>query len=282
MIKPISDYLAITLDRNKYWLLNNEMLQTCNKLNNKNFVCKSKQPVYTQNSKVAECEVELLSHRNKLSDTCRIDMIKNTRSIYWINMDAGNSWIVHAPQEQSIDVICGDNLETILINGTIKLEIQRSCTIKYDSTIINAHEIFKNELTSSFNPMINIHDVIKEKNFTSLYNFNKNITNMELRKLDYFINQQKEQIIKTTPLETSSTDIHQFVISYMAISLVIVISIIGYIKYRINHKKKKEGADKSINMVPVAAPRLSRSMFDLPNIMQKKKNHKIKTLKNKK
>lgn len=55
----------------------------------KKYFYKSNQPVYTSNSKVAECEVNL--QRNKFVNSCRIVVTSEPHSISRIKLKAGNN-----------------------------------------------------------------------------------------------------------------------------------------------------------------------------------------------
>lgn len=255
VLTPSTKYLAITLDRSKYWVMDEFAFQRCISQGEKKYFCKSNQPVYTSNSKVAECEVNLLSHRKEFAKSCRIMITTEPQTISWVKLKAGNTWIVHAPAPQSVDVICNDKLQSILLNGTIKLELFNSCQIKHASTIIHAHEVYSSGLNSSFNPTLNVHEVVNSGHINRTQN-DVNIRKSsftELGDLDKYIHQQKGETQKTLN-NISQHDVHQFIMLYAIIIIIIVGGVwFAFIKYK--HLCGKCKSDKK----PVPAKRADTS-----------------------
>lgn len=263
-IIPNAEYLAIMLDRSKYWTMDEMALQKCINMDIDQYMCKSIQPIYTSNSGIAECEVRMLSHSLELAPSCKINIQTKPKNVSWNKLKAGNTWIVHAVKPQSLDVICGENLYSLTINGTLKIEVRKNCEIKHASTIINAHEVYRSSLNSSFNPKINIHEYIDVKKDEIFLNTIKNSTGMELKKLEDFIQSQKQQI--KSPLDKigslSTHDIHHYCAIYIMIVLFIITSCSG-IWYVIKYTKFMQKCRNEEN-APTAAP---RSMFELENIV---------------
>lgn len=234
-IIPNTNYLAITLDRSKYWTMDELTLQKCMNLDINQYMCKSSQPIYTLNSGVAECEVKILSHSTDLAKSCLISIQSTPKPLSWNKLKAGNTWIVHATNPQSLDVICGEELYSLTINGTLKIEVMKNCEIKHASTIINAHEVYKSSLNTSFNPKFSIHDYMKFNKDETLLDTLKNSTNLELRELENFIKIQKQEMnIPLDDIKTISVhDIHHYTVFYIFIVLIII----GCSIYAFKHHK---------------------------------------------
>lgn len=222
-IKPSAKYLATTLDRGKYWIMDEIDFRACRSTKSKEYICDSNRPLYTSNSKVAECEIKLLSHAKEFARTCKVMIVPEQKSVSWVKLNSGNTWILHAPMPQAIDVICEDKLHSVSVSGTVKVELFRGCQIKHESTIIHAHEVYSSSLNSSFNPSLNIHrePALQRLNTTRISFVNQG--SMDLEELDKYISQQDNSVHKPLGHAISSHDIHQFIALYITIFVMLIV-----------------------------------------------------------
>lgn len=137
-ILPSAKYLAITLDRTKYWTMNEFLLHQCVNQNYENYLCKANGPIYNIDSGVADCEVGLLKHRQTLAKTCKLQFMIN-ETVIWIKLQSGNTWIMYSQKPQPVDIICGNTLQTVIINNTNLIIIGQNCQMKHTTTTINAY-----------------------------------------------------------------------------------------------------------------------------------------------
>lgn len=229
-IIPTTPYLAITLDRNKYWLINDGEINSCILLQERKYICNTRTTMYTSNSGVARCEVSLLLHKEELDSSCKIKLATPKKEITWIPLRAKNNWIIQSSSPQIFDVICGDKLTELHINGTAILKIFQRCKIRHAATIISAHEIINSNTSTSFMPRANLNLALQEIHQHDKKMPSHSSTELELENLSKFINKQKKMEMDI-PTNTNSTDMHQFGIIY---GLLIVV--IGMIIVWINQK----------------------------------------------
>lgn len=270
-IQPSSQYLSITLDRNKYWLLNDFELSQCNSSNGAEYLCNVNTPIYTANSNVAACEVTLLAHKRELEGTCKIKISVRSGDIKWIALHRQNSWIVTTSTQQSFNIICGDKVTEITVNGTIIMNVMQACQIRNASQLIGVHNVISSRFNTEFLPTINLSEIVKSYT-KDVVHTNYTVGNgngIELEKLGDFINQQKVKNT-LTPSRINSMDVHQFSVAYLCMAGILGIVCFGYIQYKKNKETltniKNQVKEYELKLLPKAAPRLSRSMFELPNI----------------
>lgn len=236
IIKPSTDYLAVTLHREKYFPMTYEELKQCQFLG-ETYICKQRQPVYNQFSNLNRCEMDILSHQKVLSSRCRLQVME--RAPVWIQLHNSNSWIYILDQDYTFNIICGTSVIERTLNYDGILKLQPNCEINQKSLTIRSHNVISNRINSAFIPTTNLTDQLRFNRMSNksrlVVERQKILSFNELEAINKTIIEVKRQ--QHLPSTISPHDIHHYSIIYSSLIL-ILISIAGYVLWKV--KKAKE------------------------------------------
>lgn len=253
-----SRYLAVNMDRSRFWKLDDKTIHSCKKLKTGKIICFNGQQMFSPEKDLVGCEKNLLTHKNIPHKNCEIKVLSQAENVIWIKMHAQNNWMAYTRQKQAIDIICDTTIKTVFLEGVSTIQLEPGCQIKNANTIINAVGTNYSEIHNAFIPVANL------SNTLTLYQIDK-VPETYLKKstnlqdLQNFIQHQKEMNKKTPPININHHDIQQYCMIYIIIFAIFCGGIWYKVKYTkiINKCKEKNNA-------PIAAP---RSLFELSDIV---------------
>lgn len=133
-LSPEAPYLAVNMDRNKYWYLTESAIHDCKKIKTDSMICFDDQQIYTPQSETSTCEMDLFTHHPNPHKNCVIKMIQNPHQLIWRKMKAQNNWITYARNKQAINVTCEKTIDTAYLQGTNIVQLEPTCQIKSSTT----------------------------------------------------------------------------------------------------------------------------------------------------
>lgn len=185
-IIPESSYLLITLERDKFYQLDQIEYNACLKTTTLKKICKLQHPIYTTQSNRSLCERELLRQNTDINEFCRLKITADED--FWIRLE-GNKWIYGVQKERTLNVVCNKKAIPIKIQGSGTMQIRPGCSIIQPDMKITA-EIYKSsDGLFDFNPKLNLSKTMVTKqlrvaNFTidhslQLHNLNNNLMEID-------------------------------------------------------------------------------------------------------
>lgn len=222
LIAPEIDYLAISSDNEKFFILTAEQWKTCIILK-QGKLCTTSQPIHHRLGSHL-CEVSLLTTHQSIPETCNLKYIMCDKPI-WHRLSESNSWIYFTQLDLGT-IICSNPTETIKVemSGVGRLTIPSSCEIHIDNSIftpinkVNRHiqlDIVPETSRNFLLPLLtDILKGIKPQNFTNI-SFIKDLNNLANKAME----------IKKLP-QVSSETMLELRIQYYVICILIVLAII--------------------------------------------------------
>lgn len=134
------DYLAVSIDNEKFLSLTKENWAECKPLKQEK-LCKSSQPVHLR-LESQPCEVSLLNSQPTFPENCNLKFLKIDKAI-WHKLSESNSWL-YFTQSKSGTITCSDPSEhfNFELSGVGRLTISPQCEIHIDQSIIEPlHQI---------------------------------------------------------------------------------------------------------------------------------------------
>jgi len=166
MIAPDIDYLALSNDNEKFFMLTENQWEACKQLKH-NKLCKGNQPIHHRtNSEL--CEIQLLSNKQKIPETCKIKFLSVESSI-WHGLTRTNSWLYYTKSE-SCTMTCLNSVHSIKIeiSGGGRLTTSPNCEIHTANSILLP-------MKSNSNNNINLDLVPENLNDNSLFLLAENL-----------------------------------------------------------------------------------------------------------
>lgn len=167
-IKPSDDYVALSINKDKYMQLSNDNLNRCKKIESK-FICQA-HPIYDINEN-NPCEIKILAQRY-LSDeninNCNIK-IKQMYEPFFKNLDNDNTWLFSTNKKILLTIICNhtDTYHTYLQKAGI-LQLQQNCIGRTNHITLNS-----------------VATVNQFRNFSYTNPINLNLTNLLKKNLNF-------------------------------------------------------------------------------------------------
>ena len=158
-INPTSEYLLVTMERDKYYPLTQEEFTQCKKIDSSNFWCSTHHLIYTASSSYKSCEIKLLQHVQQLPSTCKIKKFAASNS--FTKMYNHNTWTFSVPAPRSVDIICG-SLQTIQLEGNGLIKLKPGCILRDTELTLIGRTVQKNTtFESTIIPFMNLKDQLK-------------------------------------------------------------------------------------------------------------------------
>lgn len=134
MIAPEVDYLALSDNNEKFFLLTENHWEVCKQLKNSK-LCKGNQPIHHRSNSEL-CEIQLLSNMQKIPETCKVKFF-SLESPIWHGLTRTNSWLFYTKVE-SCTITCLNSVQPtkIEISGCGRLNISPNCEIHTTNSIL--------------------------------------------------------------------------------------------------------------------------------------------------
>lgn len=225
---PHNSYIIIDSSRHKFFLADNNYINSCNKIND-HLVCEQTEPIYFTNS-IETCEVKLFTS-NQLLDSCEKRLIKLNHPIF-VHLASSNSWIFATANPFTVTINCKNTKFVKELINTGIIQLNNSCTAYTPSVILKpmVETKLQYNINISFIPNVNIKELVltENVNLEIIPAFNTTLishNNIQLEKFSRSLNSLKE--IQNS-VSLSSYNVHHFtsiygIIAFLAIATAIVI-----------------------------------------------------------
>lgn len=217
-IIPSSTKLLVNLQRSLYYPMMETELQLCRRMKNDRYLCYQHHPLYTEKSSRSHCEFTLLTHADKIPDSCKIQTSAITNT--WTQLHSPSNWIFNNFKEETLDIICGESITPVSLAGTGILHLGSNCMIKHPAMIIKTYNLFHNEIRAAIIPAPNLSTNLKQDNI--------HIDRKEYNTANTLLNRIHEQqsMEKELPYNITTHDVHQYVVSYTLFAAFIIAAIL--------------------------------------------------------
>lgn len=249
-IEPSTEYLIINLHRDQYYPMKEMEMNNCKQTRDV-YTCIQHHPIYSRQSPICRCEVQIINHERDLDSSC---VLKATNTpMVWTKLHKLNQWIFTLPQNTVFDIICNEHLISTSLNNNGIIELNAGCSIKQSTMTIAAHNTFQSEIRPIFSPSMNLSEqlVIKasqpEFNATPLIKIDHS---QEIANIQQQLKIQKEQ--EKLPNSLSNHDYHHYTLSYGTLILVLAL-VTAYTYYRRRNARNATPIQRRVdhNIVPI-------------------------------
>ena len=249
-IQPETTYFAVSPHRDQYFAMSHQELQNCihaKQLSNQ-LLCSGNPLKYHQGAPELMCEFSLL--RNKTDENCTYVALHS--DTVWSPLHTTNEWIFASKYKTQLAVVCSDNTDLVELQGSHLIKLQDDCTIKHNIVTIQAHKSYtttryESLATFGYFGTTNKTDVRLISNNT-LLDFSQ-----ELQQLKQLHQSLEQANIMELPNKVYNDNIHQYMISYLA--LLLVIASIPWLLLKL--KRMKQGTNLQHDIPPTPQPRFS-------------------------
>lgn len=158
-IKPIRQYLAISLQQQMYYFLTSEEFEKCVEFYEVR-ICRQSHAMFHINEN-NHCEVNFFLNSPELTTQC--DVVKSIQPYFWIQLHRPNQWLYSVKERSTLKVICnGDQpFQTRKIEGEGILEYPSNCNIHVNSIELPGTSVMYSTLI-----LKDVPSVLPELNFT--------------------------------------------------------------------------------------------------------------------
>lgn len=244
-------YLAVDNHREHFASLTTEEVNRCQNFEPTQFLCEVS-PIFNALTNRSQCEVAILQRKPTLDGVCNVGVINPAN--HWIKLHAPNEWIFVAPNETTVDVICGSKIESHNFHGSGLVTISPGCTLRDEHLHIIAIGKASNHISKSFNKSFDaINGAInlrvfgqRIKNRTTPTQNDTLMQALDTTDLERALEEikKKEQL----PTEMNHHDIHHYTISYSTIGILVLILAIFYFKLKAQNRLQKPKALPRANL----------------------------------
>jgi len=202
LIAPEVDYLALSNDNEKFFLLGANQWESCVKLESYT-LCKGDQPIhYPAGSNL--CDVSRISDLQSPLKDCRVNFITLNAPV-WHRLTKANSWL-YFTQSDLCTIKCSDPPQTfkVEISGVGRLTTSPSCEIHTENSILVANGKNNRDISLDIIPVnrkFNIISMLAEIRNSFLP---QNLTNVKILKDLNFLARKAEEsrVFEHKPMET--------------------------------------------------------------------------------
>ncbi|KAH9645554.1 hypothetical protein HF086_005203 [Spodoptera exigua] len=226
-------YIAANLEKNTYIRLNENELNRCIQRRPENFVCIRNLPIFSLQNAKAPCEATLLGQHSTLPCIAEPTQCETA----WIELHNTNTWLVTCCNSCTIRTVCHDNVRSHVINTSSIVSLKQGCLLQTKELKIHSHNNYDSNAKLDYDIQVPTLDKtinsIVDTHTTPLLQVkpNKDIAVVEER-LRYL------KSIEQLPTTITTHDIHQYVISYVLLT-VIGVAIIAWLAKRRGYCTKK-------------------------------------------
>lgn len=273
-IQPSTQYLAVSLDKQEYFVMNTNQFEKCIQYSPFQYICKQLQPLYVASQRQI-CEIKMFSTIRQIPEGCDKRLTQIDLSVF-TQLSVSNSWIYVVPDFEVITIICENSTpRDVTLSGTGKIWLSQTC-VGYSGTVtlIPHGKIMKANLSLEYIPQINLQtNLEKPRNFELIVadlKLNKNYKtvtkNLENLKINSHKLNEIEKLATTmeTNLENNKFELpnHPHITITIGVILILVIlTLIG--KTLISVKRRLKISSHSSSNKPSNATEISTVKFEV-------------------
>lgn len=249
-IQPETTYFAVSPHRDQYFAMSHNDLQSCihaKQLTNQ-LLCSGKPLKYHQGASELMCEFSLL--RNKTDENCTYVAVNS--DTVWSPLHTSNEWIFASKYRTQLAVVCNDNTDLIELQGSHLIKLQDDCTIKHNIVTIQAHKSYTTTRYESLATFGQFGTAYKP-DVRLISNNSRLDFSQELQQLKQLQQGIEQANIMELPNKVYNDNIHQYMISYLA--LLLVIGSIPWLLWKF--KQMKQGFILQQDGLPTPQPRFT-------------------------
>lgn len=173
----------------------------------------------------------------------------------WLKLQHTNNWIYVLERNTMIDVNCENKIETVELEGSGILEMDAGCKINQKTMAIFAFNTYTNRINLSIMPRSNLSQQLQnatiERRISTVkaptYMSIEGVSESEITKLEDAIEEQKRN--EKLPDGLSTHDIHQYVLTYIILGIIIAAAAFMWIQRRQDIKDTRgEGKREHLEM----------------------------------
>lgn len=149
-IQPSNDFLAINIQTQSYYLMNNQDYTECNKFK-ETLICEEHHPIFPvqQNN---HCEVNIFLHDYKRLGNCNFQYSNYPQ--FWIELSQTNQLLFALSKEETIKQICRNDITSSQIDREGIIDIPAGCFINLNGVRIYGKNISYSNFISKRVPPI--------------------------------------------------------------------------------------------------------------------------------
>lgn len=117
-----------------------------------------KHPVYNEQTERSRCERDLLNQATELSPRCKFNL--TTEKNFWINLSKKNQWIYGVKEPSTLNVVCGNEAQSMLLKGSGLLELTPGCELTQSGMTIMTESVKQTAGNFNYYPMVNLSETI--------------------------------------------------------------------------------------------------------------------------
>ncbi|KAJ8708450.1 hypothetical protein PYW07_010575 [Mythimna separata] len=219
-MKTSSKYVAVNIRKETYMQLSGSDLEHCIKIEPSTYICSLSTPTRNMRSHQTPCEIGAitnitLSKCMYASETC------NNK---WTPLQKPNTWLYVCCEDCQLQIYCeGHGMTSKALHSTGILEAKEGCILRNNEDTYYTQVSYTNNIYINPEiPLINLEDI---NNLTSVQpiNLSSGQQNIKFVKNNYekIHNSLKELTEETKLAEMSQHDIHQYIVSYTALGLLV-------------------------------------------------------------
>lgn len=236
-IKPQAEYMAFNRVTNDTYFMDDHAFQHC-KLIGDSHICLQSNPIYTNGSEKAACELDLFNNEPLLNAACNIHFSPSEN--VWIKLYNG-SWIFVCPQMIEIDIICDFKITKTNLTGSGILNIRSGCIISDGTKKLSTYRVSSSNVSEAYVPARNLVLDVSGVKFQPLilhknkFESEEKVVDDEMEKLQSGIKELKDR--EVLPYDLNYHDVHHYSISFLFVIILIIIVFRKFCAHRVDHSR---------------------------------------------
>lgn len=222
-IAPISDYVAINLQKDSYLALSPDNLQKCISRDSTTYLCHPQHPIYKMNSDIDLC---VKDNKNK----CRTSIA--ACNDMWRSLAEINTYLYFCCKRCQLRTICGDQITAHQLSHANLIALNDDCVIKTNEFTIHGHKSYKNQInvrydvaTAVIAPINHIINLTIDKGMEdSDFNETEQERIRLLNEIDEKLKIMKQD--ETYETRVSYHDVHHYTLIYCVVAVMILAGVI--------------------------------------------------------
>lgn len=231
-VEVSTKFLAISLHHDEFFPMSQHEVEGCWNLGNAELICPNIAETYqaTRHPMVHKCELDML--HDQLDPRCEFSQLRDTT--VWKHLYNSNQYLYSTIDSIKLNAVCGSDILHITLDGRGLVNLHPECVIKNDLITIQGRQQIITSLQATnthFDSTIGWTKQYASMNFSAIQ-FKPSVQQLEE------MQQELAEMLKTTiPANEVSITTHGIIIGYIAIAILLAITVI--IVYRYTRSKIK-------------------------------------------
>lgn len=219
-MKTNSEYIAVNVRKETYMQLTESDLEHCIKIEPSTYICSLNQPTRNMRNYQIPCEIGAITNITLAKCIYTSESCNNK----WTPLQKPNTWLYVCCTDCQLQIICEGRMTTKAIHLTGILEAREGCIIRNNEETYYTQVYYTNK--RYVNPEIPLMDLEDINNLTSVQPLDLSTgqqhTKFVRNDYDKLHNTLKELEEQTRQTEMSQHDMHQYIVSYSTMGLLIL------------------------------------------------------------